>query len=97
MDKGILDLLEERIQYALKMLVEMRNQNNLLFEENKTLKYKLAEQNQQVDALRQQLAEQNQRSEQVLQERYRETEEKLRVRIQNMLAKLDELKTLENR
>lgn len=97
MDKGILDLLEERIQYALKMLMEMRHQNNLLFEENKTLKLKIAEQNQQVDALRQQLAEQNQKSEQVLQERYRETEEKLRVRIQNMLAKLDELKTLENR
>jgi hypothetical protein len=96
-DKGILDLLEERIHLALRMVSEMQKRNALLLEENKDLKIRLSEHTQQVEQLRQQLAEQNMKSETVLLERYRETEEKLRVRIQNMLAKLDELKTLENR
>ena len=97
MDKSILDVLEERIQFALGLIAEMQKKNLLLLEENSDLKVRLAEHQDQIDQLRQQLNEQSSRSEQAMLEKYRETEEKLRERVQNMLAKLDELKTLENR
>ncbi len=97
MDKNILDILEERIQYALGLITEMQKKNLLLEQENSDLKRRLAEQNQQIDLARQQYNEQSSRAEQEMLARYRETEERLRERVQKMLAKLDELKSFENR
>ncbi|HOT97188.1 MAG TPA: hypothetical protein PLG50_12535 [bacterium] len=97
MDKNILDVLEERIQFALGIIAEMRKKNLLLEEENSELRARISDQSLQLDKIRQQLSEQASRSEQVMLEKYRETEERLRERVQNMLAKLDELKTFENR
>ncbi|HNY91823.1 MAG TPA: hypothetical protein PKJ13_04355 [bacterium] len=97
MDKNILDILEERIQYALGLISEMRQKNFLLEQENSDLKRRLAEQNQQLDQARQQFNEQSNRAEQEMLSKYRETEERLRERVQNMLIKLDELKSFENR
>jgi len=96
-DKNILDVLEERIQFALGIIAEMRKKNLLLEEENSELRARISDQSLQLDKIRQQLSEQASRSEQVMLEKYRETEERLRERVQNMLAKLDELKTFENR
>jgi hypothetical protein len=96
-DKGILDVLEERIQFALGMIAEMRKKNVLLEQENGELRARVAEQGLQLEQVRQQLIEQNSRSEQAMLEKYRETEERLRERVQNMLAKLDELKSFEIR
>ena len=97
MDKNILDILEECIQYALGLISEMRQKNFLLEQENSDLKRRLAEQNQQLDQARQQFNEQSNRAEQEMLSKYRETEERLRERVQNMLIKLDELKSFENR
>jgi hypothetical protein len=96
-EKSILDVLEERIHFALGIIAEMQKKNVLLLEENSDLKARLTEKSSELEQLRQQLSEQSNRSEQVMLEKYRETEERLRERVQIMLAKLDELKTLENR
>ncbi|HNS73371.1 MAG TPA: hypothetical protein PKI81_08210 [bacterium] len=97
MDKNILDILEERIQYALGLISEMQKKNLLLEQENSDLKTRLAEQGLELDQTRQQFNEQNSRAEQEMLIKYRETEERLRERVQNMLLKLDELKSFENR
>ncbi len=97
MDKSILDVLEERIQFALGMIAEMRKKALYLEQENSDLRARAAEQSLQIEQLRQQLNEQASRSEQAMLDKYRETEERLRERVQNMLAKLDELKAFENR
>lgn len=97
MDKNILDILEERIQYALGLISEMQKKNLLLEQENSDLKTRLAEQGLELDQARQQFNEQNSRAEQEMLIKYRETEERLRERVQNMLLKLDELKSFENR
>jgi len=96
-DKNILDILEERIQYALGLISEMQKKNLLLEQENSDLKTRLAEQGLELDQTRQQFNEQNSRAEQEMLIKYRETEERLRERVQNMLLKLDELKSFENR
>jgi len=96
-DKNILDILEERIQYALGLISEMQKKNLLLEQENSDLKTRLAEQGLELDQARQQFNEQNSRAEQEMLIKYRETEERLRERVQNMLLKLDELKSFENR
>ncbi len=97
MDKSILDVLEERIQFALGIIAEMRKKNLLLEQENSDLRARITDQSLQLDKIRQQLSEQASRSEQAMLDKYRETEERLRERVQNMLAKLDELKAFENR
>ncbi len=97
MDKNILDILEERIQYALGLISEMQKKNLLLEQENSDLKTRLAEQGLELDQTRQQFNEQNSRAEQEMLIKYRETEDRLRERVQNMLLKLDELKSFENR
>ncbi|HOZ21499.1 MAG TPA: hypothetical protein PLO28_06935 [bacterium] len=97
MDKNILDILEERIQYALGLISEMQKKNLLLEQENSDLKTRLAEQGLELDQARQQFNEQNSRAEQEMLIKYRETEDRLRERVQNMLLKLDELKSFENR
>jgi len=96
-DKNILDILEERIQYALGLISEMQKKNLLLEQENSDLKTRLAEQGLELDQTRQQFNEQNSRAEQEMLIKYRETEDRLRERVQNMLLKLDELKSFENR
>jgi hypothetical protein len=96
-EKSILDVLEERIHYALGIIAEMQKKNLLLVAENSDLKERLAEQSGQIEDLHRQLTEQNSRSEQAMLEKYRETEERLRERVKAMLAKLDELKALEDR
>jgi len=96
-DKNILDILEERIQYALGLISEMQKKNLLLEQENSDLKTRLAEQSLELEQARQQFNEQNSRAEQEMLIKYRETEERLRERVQNMLLKLDELKSFENR
>jgi regulator of replication initiation timing len=96
-DKNILDILEERIQYALGLISEMQKKNLLLEQENSDLKTRLAEQGLELDQARQQFNEQNSRAEQEMLIKYRETEDRLRERVQNMLLKLDELKSFENR
>lgn len=96
MDKSVLDVLEERIQFALQLISEMQKKNLLLEQENSDLKARMAEQSLQLNHARQQLIDQASRSEQAMLEKYRETEERLRERVQAMLAKLDELKAFEN-
>lgn len=96
MDKSILDVLEERIHFALGIIAEMQKKNLVLSTENRELKTQVAELGAHIEQLHRQLSEQNSRSEQAMLEKYRETEERLRERIHAMLSKLDELKTLEN-
>lgn len=96
MDKSILDALEERIHFALGIIAEMQKKNLLLIAENRELQAQVTDQGTHIEQLHHQLSEQNSRSEQAMLEKYRETEERLRERIQAMLSKLDELKTLEH-
>jgi len=96
-ERNILDVLETRIDEALAVISELNRRNRSLQEENKELKTKLAESDLRVESLQRTLEEQKIKSDEAILLKYKETEDKLRVRIQSMLAKLDELKVLEGR
>lgn len=97
MERNILDILEARIDDALNTITELHRRNRSLQEENKEIKAKLAESELRVETLQRALEEQKIKSDEAILLKYKETEDKLRARIQAMLAKLDELKVLEGR
>lgn len=97
MERNILDLLEARIDEALSIILELHRRNRSLQEENKELKTKVTESDLRVETLLRTLEEQKIKSDEAIVQKYKETEDKLRARIQSMLAKLDELKVLEGR
>jgi hypothetical protein len=96
-ERNILDILEARIEEALSILTELNRRNRSLQDENKEIKTKLAESDLRVETLQRALEEQKLKSDEAILQKYKETEDKLRARIQSMLAKLDELKVLEGR
>jgi chromosome segregation ATPase len=96
-ERNILDVLETRIDDALQVITEMHRRQYTLMEELKEVKVKLAESERHVETLQRALEEQKIKSDEAIVQKYKETEEKLRTRIQSMLAKLDELKVLEGR
>ncbi len=97
MERNILDILEARIDDALSTITELHRRNRALQEENKEIRAKFAESELRVETLQRALEEQKIKSDEAILLKYKETEDKLRTRIQSMLAKLDELKVLEGR
>jgi hypothetical protein len=96
-ERNILDILEARIDEALGVITELHRRNRLLAEENKEIKSKQAEAELRLETMQRALEEQKVRSDEAIVQKYKETEDRLRARIQSMLAKLDELKVLEGR
>ena len=97
MERTILDDLEDKFNLTIKKIVEMRRQNNLLLQENQKLLMQLAEQNHLIQSLKKALETTPDLNLTEELKKYQETEEKIRKKISDMLARLDSLKKLENR
>jgi hypothetical protein len=96
-ERTILDDLAERFDVAIRRIADLRRQNQLLLEENQRLLMQLAEQNHLIQNLKKALETTHDLSLNEELKKYQETEEKIRKKISEMLAKLDSLRKLESR
>ena len=96
MEKSILDELQEKINFAIAKIAEMQRLNLLLLQENKDLSEQIAEREREFDQLKSRLDSNQLLGHHDRLKKYQETEEKVRNKISEMLAKLDSLKTTKN-
>jgi|GEM_PF-691856 len=96
-ERTIIDDLADRFDEAIQKIAELRQQNHLLLEENQRLLLQLAEQNHLIQNLKKALETTHDLNLNEELKKYQETEEKIRKKISEMLAKLDSLRKLESR
>lgn len=95
MGKNILDVLEKKIDEAIRLIVHLRKRNRMLVEENRNLQALLVEQEHRIKDLLKAINDQDHTNSAEVVKEYKETEEILRERIKKILLKLEELKSLQ--
>ena len=83
--------LESKIFEAIKQIAYLTKNNRVLLKDNKQLRSRLAEQELFMEGLQKTIVELKKNSKGADFFKYQENEEKLRQRIQKMIAKLDDL------
>lgn len=87
MDLDQLDVLQEKINHAIKIIEQLKSENQRLVQENEELRSN----SNSKELLVQQLREENNNLKQTQNNVSSEKEEKIRSKVEEMLAKLDEL------
>jgi len=90
-----IDYLEAKVFDAIKQIAYLTKKSRALVHENKQLKARLAEQELFMEGLQKTIEELKRNSTGAELLKYQENEEKIKERIQRLLAKLDELKLVE--
>lgn len=84
-----LEVLERKINQAVQLIENLRNQNEILVKENGELRKELQTSSQRIQQLEEQVESLNQTAgESALN---KEKEEKIKSKVENMLVKLEEL------
>jgi len=94
-DFEILTHLEEKVNQAIETIASLRRLNKKLMEEQRQLQTLLEEKDSRIEGLQKKINELESLSDNELLARYKNNEKKLRSRIEAMLAKLDELRSME--
>ena len=87
--------LEEKVNQAIETIASLRRLNKKLMEEQRQLQTLLEEKDSRIEGLQKKINELESLSDNELLARYKNNEKKLRSRIEAMLAKLDELRSME--
>ncbi|MBN2357633.1 hypothetical protein JXO59_16075 [candidate division KSB1 bacterium] len=91
MEKTILDDLQEKLNFAVAKMREMQRANQMLKQEIKKLYTQIAEQDKYIETLKQGVSTPGTETTNDQIRQYQDTEEKVRKKISEMLAKLDSL------
>jgi len=95
LEKNSLHMLEERIDQAVRRILELEKSNKSLIEQRNALQAQLQEKELVIEDLENRVVELRERPDDEIIQRYKEKEVELRHRIQTMITKLDELDRLE--